>query len=110
LATVDLDCTGGKNREIGRGVKWKRGLRAIAGCDEQCRQAGGAWYNNQSRRLRGTMYIDPTSGGVLFQALAAVFVAVSGIVLVFSGRIRGFFAQLRRKTREGKEDRTEAKK
>jgi len=50
------------------------------------------------------MYIDPSSGGVLFQALAAAFVAVSGVVLVFSGRIRGFFSQLRRKSREGKKD------
>ena len=56
------------------------------------------------------MYIDPSSGGVLFQALAAVFIAVSGVVLVFSGKIRGFFSQLRRKSREGKAERTEAKK
>ena len=48
------------------------------------------------------MYIDPSSGGVLFQALAAAFVAVSGVVLVFSGRIRAFFSQLRRRSREGK--------
>jgi hypothetical protein len=48
------------------------------------------------------MYIDPTSGGVLFQALAAAFVAVSGVVLVFSGKIKAFFSQLRRKSREGK--------
>ncbi len=34
------------------------------------------------------MYIDPSSGGVLFQALAAAFVAVSGVVLIFSGRIK----------------------
>ena len=56
------------------------------------------------------MYIDPTSGGILFQALAAVFIAVSGVVLVFSGRIRGFFSQLRRKSREGKKDHTDAPK
>jgi hypothetical protein len=48
------------------------------------------------------MYIDPNTGGVLFQALAAAFVAVSGVVLVFSGRIRSYFSQLRRKSREGK--------
>ena len=50
------------------------------------------------------MYIDPSSGGVLFQALAAAFVAVSGVVLVFSGRIKAFFSQLRRKSREGKDN------
>ncbi len=53
------------------------------------------------------MYIDPNTGGVLFQALAAVFVAVSGVLLVFSGRIRAYFSQLRRKSREGKKDDTE---
>jgi len=56
------------------------------------------------------MYIDPSSGGVLFQALAAAFVAVSGVVLVFSGRIKGFFAQLRRKSREGKEKKGDEQK
>jgi hypothetical protein len=53
------------------------------------------------------MYIDPNTGGVLFQALAAVFVAVSGLLLVFSGRIRGYLSQLRRKSRENKENKTE---
>jgi len=52
------------------------------------------------------MYIDPSSGGILFQALAAAFVAVSGVVLLFSGRIRAYFSQLRRKSREGKEDKS----
>jgi hypothetical protein len=53
------------------------------------------------------MYIDPNTGGVLFQALAAVFVAVSGILLIFSGKIRGYFSQLRRKSRESKQDHPE---
>ncbi len=53
------------------------------------------------------MYIDPNTGGVLFQALAAVFVAVSGVLLIFSGKIRAYFSQLRRKTRENKKDDTE---
>ena len=56
------------------------------------------------------MYIDPSSGGVLFQALAAAFVAISGVVLVFSGRIRGFISQMRRKSREGKKDSTDEPK
>ena len=50
------------------------------------------------------MYIDPNSGGILFQALAAAFVALSGVVLVFSGKIRGFFSHMRRKSREGKQE------
>lgn len=48
------------------------------------------------------MYIDPNTGGILFQALAAVFVAVSGLLLVFSGRIRKYISQLRRKARKDK--------
>ena len=56
------------------------------------------------------MYIDPNSGGILFQALAAAFIAVSGVVLVFSGRIRSYFAQLRRKSREGKKEEGEEQK
>jgi hypothetical protein len=46
------------------------------------------------------MYIDPNTGGILFQALAAVFVAVSGVLLVFSGRIRGFISRVRRQARK----------
>ncbi|MCL4530016.1 MAG: hypothetical protein M1282_11445 [Chloroflexi bacterium] len=48
------------------------------------------------------MYIDPNTGGILFQALAAAFVAVSGLLLVFSGRIRSYISQLRRKARKDK--------
>lgn len=50
------------------------------------------------------MYIDPTTGGVLFQALAGVFIAASGVILVFSRRIREGIAKLRRKTRKDDED------
>ena len=50
------------------------------------------------------MYIDPNTGGIIFQALATVFVAVSGLLLVFSGKIRGYFSQLRRKARKEEED------
>lgn len=54
------------------------------------------------------MYIDPTTGGLLAQVATAAFVAVSGIVLVFSGKIKAYFAQWRRKSREGKQDGGEA--
>ena len=46
------------------------------------------------------MYIDPSVGGVLFQVLAVIFGVLSGLVLMFSGRIRMGFAKLRRKLRE----------
>jgi hypothetical protein len=48
------------------------------------------------------MYIDPNTGGMLFQVLAASLVVVSGVLLVFSGKIRSFFAQMRRKMRKDK--------
>lgn len=50
------------------------------------------------------MYIDPNSGGLIFGWLLGAFGLISGLVLVFSGRIRKYFSQLRRKSREGKHD------
>ena len=46
------------------------------------------------------MYIDPNTGGMLFQILAVLFVTFSGAILVFSGRIRKVIARLRRQMRE----------
>ncbi len=54
------------------------------------------------------MYIDPNTGGILFQALAGAFVLISGVLLVFSGKIRGFFSQMRRKSRESKNEENDA--
>ncbi len=45
------------------------------------------------------MYIDPNTGGMLFQVLAVVFAAFSGMVLIFSRQIRTAFGRLRRKLR-----------
>ncbi len=53
------------------------------------------------------MYIDPNTGGVLFGWLLGAFTLLSGLLLVFSGKIRGFISQLRRKARGNKEDHTE---
>ncbi len=50
------------------------------------------------------MYVDPTTGGVLFQALAGVLLAVSGIVLVFSRKIREGIAKMRRRGRKDDEE------
>ncbi len=50
------------------------------------------------------MYIDPNTGGILFQALAAVFVAGSGVLLLFSRNIREAIAKLRRKMRKDDEE------
>lgn len=43
------------------------------------------------------MYVDPNTGGILFQVLSFLFVMFSGIVLIFSSRIKMFVARLRRK-------------
>lgn len=49
--------------------------------------------------LEVKMYIDPNTGGMLFQVLAVVFAAFSGMVLIFSRQIRTAFGRLRRKLR-----------
>ena len=46
------------------------------------------------------MYIDPTSGGLLFQVLLIAFGVVSGAVLIFSGKIKMVFARMMRSIRE----------
>jgi len=51
------------------------------------------------------MYIDPNTGGMLFQALAVVLVGGSAVLMFFSRNIREALAKLRRKTR--KEDEQE---
>jgi hypothetical protein len=53
------------------------------------------------------MYIDPNTGGMLFQILAVLFGVFSAVILVFSGRIRTVFAKLRRKIRERARPETE---
>lgn len=50
------------------------------------------------------MYIDPNTGGILFQALAAVLAIGSGLLLVFSGKIRESFARLRRRFRKDQDE------
>jgi len=52
------------------------------------------------------MYIDPNTGGMLFQILAILFGVISGTVLIFSSRIKMGFSKLRRSMR-GKTDQTE---
>jgi LPXTG-motif cell wall-anchored protein len=50
------------------------------------------------------MYIDPNTGGILFQALAGILAALSGVLFFFSRRIREGIARVRRKMRGGEED------
>ena len=46
------------------------------------------------------MYIDPSTGGQLAQILAIAFASISGVVLLFAGRIKMWFAKMKRKMRE----------
>ncbi|MEJ2757068.1 MAG: hypothetical protein P8046_01175 [Anaerolineales bacterium] len=50
------------------------------------------------------MYIDPSTGGQLFQILAIAFTAISGVVLIFSNRIKMFFSRLRRSSKNAAEE------
>ncbi len=49
------------------------------------------------------MYIDPSTGGMLFQILAVAFAALSGVILFFSGKIKMFFRRIARSVRERNE-------
>ena len=54
------------------------------------------------------MYIDPNTGGILFQVLAVLFGVFSGVVLLFSSKIRMLFARLTRLKRERSEGKTDS--
>lgn len=47
------------------------------------------------------MYIDPNTGGMLFQTLAVLFALFSGVMLAFSSKIRAFISKLRRRKEDG---------
>ena len=51
-------------------------------------------------------YIDPSTGGMLFQVLAVVFAALSGIIFFFSRQIKAGIARLRRASRKDQDDQT----
>ena len=46
------------------------------------------------------MYIDPNTGGILFQALAGLLAVISGVLFFFSRQIREGVARLRRRRRK----------
>ena len=46
------------------------------------------------------MYIDPNTGGILFQTLAVLFGVFSGVILLFSSKIKMGIAKLRRAMRK----------
>jgi hypothetical protein len=49
-------------------------------------------------------YIDPSSGGMLFQILAVAFGLISGLLLFFSSRIKMGIARLMRRIRGQEEE------
>ena len=53
-------------------------------------------------------YIDPNTGGMLFQALAAAFALLSGFVLIFARQIRAGFARFKRYIRQSLSNEAEA--
>ena len=53
------------------------------------------------------MYIDPNTGGILFQALAGLLGVVSGVLFFFSRQIRSGISRLRRRWRKDEEDGTQ---
>jgi hypothetical protein len=61
-------------------------------------------YNLSKKKGALIMYIDPNTGGVLFQMLAVVVVAGSSVLLFFSRNIREGIAKLRRKLRKEDEE------
>jgi hypothetical protein len=46
------------------------------------------------------MYIDPNSGGLIFQVLVVMFGVISGAVLLFSSRIKMGISKIQRAVRE----------
>ena len=50
------------------------------------------------------MYIDPNTGGILFQALAGLLAVVSGALFFFSRSIRQWVARLRRRGRKDEDE------
>lgn len=52
------------------------------------------------------MYIDPNTGGMLFQVLAALLAVFSGAALLFSSKIRALAARMRRSKRQDNSDTT----
>ena len=53
------------------------------------------------------MYIDPNTGGILFQAFAGLLAVICGGLLFFSRQIRQGIARLRRRGRKDEEDQSE---
>ena len=58
-------------------------------------------------RSASAAYIDPNTGGMVFQLLAVLFGVISGLILVFSSRIKMLFFRVMRKVRHQEEPESE---
>lgn len=54
-------------------------------------------------RSASAAYIDPNTGGMVFQLLAVLFGVLSGLILVFSSRIKMLFFRVMRRVRHQEE-------
>lgn len=61
------------------------------------------WIGLSSLQMIIAAYIDPNTGGMLFQILAVLFGVISGALLLFSGKIKGFYYRFRR-SMQGSDD------
>lgn len=59
-----------------------------------------AGSNPMSMKFIIPAYIDPNTGGMLFQILAVLFGVISGALLLFSGKIKGYYYRLRRRMQD----------
>jgi len=50
------------------------------------------------------MYIDPNTGGQIFQILAVALGSIGAVLMIFSRKIRETFAKMRRKSRADESD------
>jgi hypothetical protein len=57
-------------------------------------------FNLVYMRFIISAYIDPNTGGMLFQILAVLFGVISGALLLFSGKIKGYYYRLRRRIQD----------
>ncbi|MGB3700695.1 MAG: hypothetical protein WA997_05435 [Anaerolineales bacterium] len=57
----------------------------------------GAGSNPLNIKFIISAYIDPNTGGMLFQILAVLFGVISGALLLFSGKIKGYYYRLKRR-------------
>lgn len=57
-----------------------------------------------SLRMLIAAYIDPNTGGMLFQILAVLFGVISGALLLFSGKIKGYYYRIRRRMQRSEDE------